>query len=83
MRRDFKIKLKKLKERMKMNQFEDKTKTRTIKDYIEGQGAINKYLLDDEKAIIRIKNNDETSDRQPFIMIHKRLIDGKLSEVNR
>lgn len=83
MRRDFKIKLKKLKERMKMNQFEDKTKTRTIKDYIEGQGAINKYLLDDENAIIRIKNNDETSDRQPFIMIHKRLIDGKLSEVNR
>lgn len=43
----------------------------------------DKYILDEENAIIVVENNDKETHPEYYIIIHQRLVDGKLIEVNR
>jgi len=43
----------------------------------------DKYILDNENAVIVIENNDRTAHKEYYAMIHLRLIKGRLKEINR
>lgn len=54
-----------------------------IKKLICGQKIEDRYILDNENAIIVIENNDRNTHSEYYIMIHQRLENGKLVEINR
>lgn len=56
-------------------------KKKALKTLVNSQKTEDSYIIDDENAIIVIKNNkDQCNDG--YIMIHQRLIDGKLVKIN-
>lgn len=54
-----------------------------IKKLICDQKIEDRYILDNENAIIVIENNDRNTHSEYYIMIHQRLENGKLVEINR
>lgn len=74
---------KRVERRMKKHMSDDEINERILKGYIDMQKTEDRYLLDDKNAIILVENNDKTSHSECYIMIHERLIDGKLKEINR
>lgn len=74
---------KRVKRRMKKHMSEEEISMRVLKEYIDMQKTEDRYLLDESNAIILVENNDKASHNETYIMIHERLIDGKLKEINR
>ena len=58
------------------NKKEEKSK---IERLVSNQKIEDRYILDDEDAIIVVHSEEETG----YIMIHERLVDNKLVEINR
>lgn len=50
-----------------------------IETLVKNQDVEDKYILDDENAIILIRNDEKTG----YIMIHERIVDEELIEMNR
>ena len=63
--------------------FDKKEEVSQIQKLVYIQKSEDKYILDDENAIIIIKNNDTHTHNEHYIMIHQRLQNGKLVEINR
>ena len=63
--------------------FGKKEQTSQIQKLVSSQLAEDKYILDDENAIMVIKNNDTHTHSEHYIMIHQRLQNGRLVEINR
>lgn len=63
--------------------FGKKEEVSKTKKLVSSQKTEDRYILDDENAIIVIKNNDRNTHSEYYIMIHQRLEDGKLVEINR
>lgn len=59
--------------------FNNKEERNKIKKLILSQKTEDRYILDDENAIIVIHSDEPTG----YIMIHERLVDNKLIEINR
>lgn len=68
---------------IKKHMSDDEMNKRILEGYIDKQKTEDRYLLDDKNAIILVKNNDKTSHSETYIMIHERLIDGRIKEINR
>lgn len=62
---------------------DEKEKVSKIKKLVSNQKTIDRYILDDENAIVVIENNDRNAEGEYYIMIHQRLQDEKLVEINR
>lgn len=62
--------------------FSEEKNVPIIEKLVRMQDTQDKYILDDENAIIVIKNPNKKSEYY-YIMIHERLINGKLQEINR
>lgn len=54
-----------------------------IKKLVSSQKTEDRYILDDENAIIVIENNDRNTHSEYYIMIHQRLENGILVEIDR
>lgn len=54
-----------------------------IKKLVSYQKTEDRYILDSENAIIVIENNDRNTHSEYYIMIHERLENGELVEINR
>lgn len=63
--------------------FGKKEEVSQIKKLVSSQKTEDRYILDDENAIIVIENNDRNTHSEYYIMIHQRLEDGNLVEINR
>jgi len=63
--------------------FGKKEEVSQIKKLVSSQKTEDRYILDDENAIIVIENNDRNTHSEYYIMIHQRLEEGKLVEINR
>lgn len=63
--------------------FGRKEEVSQIQKLVSSQLFEDKYILDDENAIIVIKNNDTHTHSEHYIMIHQRLQNGRLVEINR
>ena len=63
--------------------FGKKEKLSEIELLVDSELTEDRYILDDENAIVVIKNNDRHTHCQEYIMIHRRLQEGKLIEMNR
>lgn len=74
---------KKVERRMKKHMSNDEINKRILKGYISIQNPVDRYLLDEKNAIILIENKDRSLHNESYIMIHERLIDRKLKEINR
>ena len=59
--------------------FNNKEQKSKIEKLVSRQQTEDRYILDDEDAIIVIHSDESTG----YIMIHERLVDGKLVEINR
>lgn len=63
--------------------YNKKEETSKIKKLVDSQKTKDSYILDDENAIIVIKNNNRsTLNEYGYRMIHQRLKNGKLIEIN-
>lgn len=74
---------KRVERRMKKYMSDDEISMKILKGYIDMKKTEDRYLLDESNAIILVENNDRISHSEYYIMIHERLIDGKLEEINR
>ena len=63
--------------------FVKKEEASLIKKLVYNQKTEDRYILDDENAIIVIRNNDKNTHSEDYIMIHQRLEGGNLVEINR
>ncbi|MBE6140979.1 MAG: hypothetical protein E7172_05585 [Firmicutes bacterium] len=54
-----------------------------IRKLVSSQKTRDRFILDDENAIILIDNDDQSTHKDYYIMIHQRLTNGKLVEMNR
>jgi len=63
--------------------FGKKEETSQIKILVSSRKTEDRYILDDENAIIVIENNDRYIHSEYYIMIHQRLEDEELVEINR
>ena len=59
--------------------FNNKEQKSKLEKLVSRQQTEDRYILDDEDAIIVIHSDESTG----YIMIHERLVDGKLVEINR
>lgn len=74
---------KRVEKKMKKYMSDDEITKRILKGYVDIQKTKDSYLLDEKNAIILIENNDKTVHNETYIMIHERLIERKLKEINR
>ena len=63
--------------------FGKKEKLNKFEKMVYNQETEDTYILDDENAIVVIENKDRNKHDEHYIMLHQRLQDGKLVEINR
>ncbi len=62
---------------------QEEVNRRLLKGYFDAQPKEDGYLLDSENAIIVRKNKEEDKYDGHYVMIHQRLVDRNLVEINR
>lgn len=66
-----------------IKKLEQENKQKALIKLVDLQITEDRYILDDENAIIVMKNRNKDKHSEPYVIIHQRLVDGKLTEINR
>lgn len=69
--------------RMKTHMTEDEIDARLLRGYIEMMKTEDRYFLDGQNVIVVINNDGKTEHNESYIVIHERLVDKRLVEINR
>ncbi len=72
-----------MKKQLSEKEIDDNQRNRILLKTLVGSiSVLDRWFLDDENAIVLVNNSNEKS-KNKYIMIHYRLVEGKLVEINR